>query len=198
MNWSLKEVRGHEGHSQINTSLLSVCLCLILVSVIREVSVVKDSPVKARRRRQSSDSHREKTHLWTVRKSFPFYLSNIKHHRGVEEDPLQLAPGWLGAGVSGSPSPGGSLSVWTWDKAEPRRSVPAGRCRAGWGPAGTPGGGSKGKPRGRRRSPSQRRERAWWRESRQRSRVRTADTHTEEFTDFKVTQQNKRTLQSLQ
>lgn len=127
-----------------------------------------------------------------------FYLSNIKHHRGEEEDPPQVAPGWLGAGVSGSPSPGGSLSVWTWDKAEPRRSVPAGRCRAGWGPAGTPGGGSKGKPRGRRRSPSRRRERAWWRESRQRSRVRTADTHTEEFTDFKVTQQNKRTLQSLQ
>lgn len=168
-----------------------LCVCVLFLLVWAE----KCQSWRIRRRRQSSDSHREKTHLWTVQKSFPSYLSNIKHH---QEDPLQAAPGCLGAGVSGSPSPGGSLSVWTWDKAEPRRSVRAGRCRAGWGPAGTPGGGSKGKPRGRRRSPSRRRERAWWTESRQRSRVRTADTQREEFTDFKVTQQTKRTLQSSQ
>ena len=80
----MKATAGSTHHSS------SVCLCL--VSVIREISVVKDSPVKARRRRQSSDSHREKTHLWTVRKSFPSYPI-IKHHRGVEQDPLQVAPG---------------------------------------------------------------------------------------------------------
>lgn len=43
MRRSLKEVRGHEGTAGSTHHSSSLCLCLILVSVSREVSVVKDS-----------------------------------------------------------------------------------------------------------------------------------------------------------
>lgn len=105
-------------------------------------------------------------------------ILNTRRHQHFEEDLLHLtlAPGYFGASVLHSPNPFGSLPVLMSGMAEPRRAVRPELCRAGWGPAGTLVAGNKDRPQGRRRSPSRRRECAWWIKLKQYNQVLTGDT----------------------